>query len=60
MWKWLQHPNIVPFLGVPAKLPPFEIICDWMENGRITDYLKKYPQEDRIGLVSEFVLAGAR
>ena len=25
-----------------------------MENGRITDYVKKYPQTDRINLVSEF------
>lgn len=56
MWKRLQHPNIVPFLGVPTKMPPFEIICEWMENGRITEYLRKHQDKDRIALVSEFAL----
>lgn len=59
MWKRLHHPNIVPFLGVPAKLPPFEIVCDWMKNGRINDYLRNHPQEDRISLVSELVSISA-
>ena len=56
MWKRLQHPNIVPFLGVPVKTPPpFEIVSDLMENGTITEYVKKYPQVDRIDLVRKFV-----
>ena len=55
VWKMLQHPNIVPFLGVPAKTPPFEIICDWMENDRITEYAKKNQNVDRIGLVNRSV-----
>jgi len=52
VWKRLQHPNIVPFLGVPSKVPPFEIVCEWMENDRITVYSKKHPEADRVGLVS--------
>ena len=55
MWRRLQHPNIVPFLGIPAETPPFEIVCDWMEHGRITEYVRKHPEVDRIGLVSVFV-----
>ena len=51
----LHHPNIVPFLGVPTRIPPFEIVCDWMEDGRITEYVEKNPQADRIGLVGEFI-----
>ena len=54
MWKSLQHPNVVPFLGVPDKIPPFEIVCEWMENGRITEYVKNKPEVDRINLVSRF------
>ena len=54
VWKRLQHPNIVPFLGVPAKIPPFEIICGWMENGTITEYVRNNPDIDRACLVSEF------
>lgn len=55
VWKRLQHPNIVPFLGVPAKIPPFEVVYDWMENNRITEYVKNNPKVDRIGLVSRFL-----
>ncbi|KAF9789477.1 kinase-like domain-containing protein [Thelephora terrestris] len=51
VWKRLRHPNVVPFLGVPTKTPPFEIICDWMENGRITEYVEKHPEADRTGLL---------
>ena len=56
MWKRLQHPNIVPFLGVPTKIPPFEIVREWMENDWITAYVRKHPEVDHIGLVSEFVV----
>jgi hypothetical protein len=56
VWKRLRHPNIVPFLGVPTKLPPpLEIVCEWMENGTIIEYVRKYPRADRVELVSEFV-----
>ena len=57
MWRRLQHPNIVPFCGVPTggTSQPLEIVCDWMENGTITQYLGKRPQADRVGLVGEFI-----
>ena len=55
VWKRLQHPNIVPFLGVPAKIPPFKIVYDWMENNRITEYVRQNPKVDRVSLVSEFI-----
>ena len=55
VWKRLQHPNIVPFLGVPATMLPFEIVCGWMENGTITEYVRKNPDIDRASLVSEFI-----
>ena len=52
VWRRLQHPNIVPFLGVVAKIPPFKIVCQWMENGRITEYARKCPDVDHVDLVS--------
>ena len=55
MWKRLQHPNIVPFLGVLARIPPFEIVYGWMDNGTITEYVRKYPDVNRAYLVSEFI-----
>ena len=54
MWKRLKHPNIVHFLGVPTKIPPFEIVCEWMDNDKITEYVRKNPGVDRIDLVSRF------
>ena len=55
MWKRLQHPNIVSFLGIPTGVPSFEIVCDWMECGRITEYVRRHPKVDRINLVSELI-----
>ena len=34
-------------------MPPFEIVFDWMENGGITEYVRKNPEVDRVGLVSD-------
>ena len=55
MWKRLQHPNIVPFLGISTEMPPFEIVYDWMEHGGIAEYVRLHPTVDRIFLVSEFL-----
>jgi len=55
VWKRLQHPNVVPFLGAAAKIPPFEIVCVWMEHDRITEYVRKNPGVDRFDLVGKFV-----
>lgn len=52
VWKRLQHPNIVPLLRVPTKIPPFEIICEWMEDGTITEYIRRHPTIDLLELVS--------
>ncbi|KAF9790826.1 kinase-like domain-containing protein [Thelephora terrestris] len=52
VWKRLQHPNIVPFLGVPTKKPPpFEMVFDLMEHGTLTEFVTKYPKVDCIGLL---------
>ena len=56
VWKRLQHPNIVPLLGVLREMP-FDIIYEWMGNGRITEYVRRYPQVDCIRLVGEIVPA---
>ena len=37
-------------------MPPFEIVFDWMENGGITEYVRKNPEVDRVGLVSGLIL----
>ena len=57
MRKRLQHPNIVPFIGVLTETLPLKIVCDWMEHGKITEYVRQHPDVDRVDLVSESVSA---
>ena len=49
MWKHLSHPNIVPLLGITPT--PLQLISEWMPNGDLTEYIKKHPNADRLGLV---------
>jgi serine/threonine protein kinase len=48
-WKWLQHENILPFIGVTPK---FAIVSDLMENGTIMDFITNHPRHNRLHLVS--------
>lgn len=50
MWKYLAHPNIVPFLGITPN--PLQIILEWMPGGDLREYIRRYPDADRLGLVS--------
>ena len=50
MWKYLEHPNILPLLGV--TITPFQLISTWMPGGDLPEYIKKNPDADRLGLVS--------
>ena len=51
-WKWLQHENILPFIGVTLTSPLFSIVSERMENGNITDFVKAHPDHNRLHLVS--------
>ena len=50
MYKRLAHPNIVPLLGITPS--PLQLISEWMPGGDLTDYIKKSPNVNRVGLVS--------
>ena len=50
MWKRLEHKNIVPFLGTTPS--PLQLISEWMTGGDLTEYIKKQPGVDRLGLVN--------
>ena len=52
-WKWLQHDNILPFLGVVLEPQRFSIISERMENGNVMDFIKTCPNHNRLRLVSE-------
>ena len=51
MWKSLQHPNVLPLIGVTMTETRFAMISDWMVNGNINDFVKTHPDVDRFGLV---------
>lgn len=49
MWKRLEHPNIVPLLGIAHD--PLQLVSEWMPGGGLTEYIKKIPDADRLCLV---------
>uniref|UniRef100_A0A0W0EWH8 Protein kinase domain-containing protein n=1 Tax=Moniliophthora roreri TaxID=221103 RepID=A0A0W0EWH8_MONRR len=55
VWKQLDHPNIVPLLGVNTKLfsPALCLVSPWMSNGDIVSYLEDNPEHDRLRSVYE-------
>ena len=52
MWKALQHPNVLPLIGVTMSETRFAMISDWMDHGNINDFVKAHPDAGRPGLVS--------
>ena len=52
MWKSLQHPNVMPLVGVAMSESHFAMISDWMANGSICEFLKGNPSANRLELVS--------
>ena len=50
MWKYMIHPNVLPLLGITTA--PFQFVSDWMSGGDLPRYIKRYPDTDRLRLVS--------
>ncbi|KAF9259364.1 kinase-like protein [Marasmius fiardii PR-910] len=59
LWTHLNHPNLLPFLGVNDVLFPQRLclVSPWMANGQITKFLELNPNHDRLRAISE-VAAG--
>ena len=50
IWRDLNHPNIVPFMGVHGFEGDRKQMClvsPWMENGNLLQFLKGNPEVDR-------------
>ena len=58
MWKHLNHPNIVPFVGVTFE--PLQLVSEWMAGGELREYIKNNPNADLNGLVSQSRILFAR
>lgn len=52
LWKRLNHPNVVPFLGVSVGYQgQIYLVSSWMKNGNILEYTKRNPEVNRLQLV---------
>ena len=51
MWRSLQHPNILPLVGVMMSQTRFAMVSHWMANGNINEFVKQNPEADRLELV---------
>ncbi|KAJ8517749.1 hypothetical protein ONZ45_g5104 [Pleurotus djamor] len=41
IWNILHHPRILPLLGTVSSFGPYlSMVCPWMTNGNLTQYLK--------------------
>ncbi|CAE6538083.1 unnamed protein product [Rhizoctonia solani] len=49
-WSKLRHPNTLPLMGLALFRGYISMISEWMDHGSLTDYLRKYPDVDRIAL----------
>jgi len=52
IWRTLQHPNVLPLVGVIMSESQFAMVSDWMGNGNINDFVKAHPDADRLRPVS--------
>ena len=51
MWKTLDHPNVLPLLGVTMGNNQFAMVSEWMVNGNISEYVKAHRNVNRFELV---------
>ncbi|KAF9643669.1 kinase-like protein, partial [Thelephora ganbajun] len=50
-WKNLNHPNVLPLLGVDTCVSPLSAISAWMEYGSLREYLGCFPNAPRSKLL---------
>jgi len=51
IWKTLQHPNVLPLIGVTVSENQFAMVSDWMVNGNINEFVRARPDANLLGLV---------
>jgi hypothetical protein len=50
-WRFLRHPNIVPFFGISDVLPVC-LVSKWMPHGSMSSFLVANPETPRMKHVS--------
>ena len=57
-WDTLDHPNVLPLLGVAMSDNQFAMVSEWMVNGNINEYVKVRRDVNRFELVGFGLTAG--
>ncbi|KAJ7572221.1 kinase-like domain-containing protein [Mycena floridula] len=55
LWKQLDHPNILPFLGLNTEIfpPTVCLVSPWMANGNLRQYSALHPEFDRLTAIRQ-------
>ncbi|KDQ19324.1 hypothetical protein BOTBODRAFT_102613, partial [Botryobasidium botryosum FD-172 SS1] len=53
VWSHLNHPNVLPFLGLCTLDSVPYLISPWMEHGHALDFVQKNPKADRLRLLAQ-------
>ena len=48
-WKYLDHPNVLPLLGI--TIDPLQLVSKWVSGGNMREYIERHPDADRRRLV---------
>jgi hypothetical protein len=59
LWRYLRHPNIVPFLGTWRRWK-FSLVSAWMPGGTVSTFIQENPSIKRAPLVSLHIIKPAR
>ncbi|KAJ7585035.1 hypothetical protein C8J56DRAFT_1027479 [Mycena floridula] len=59
VWKQLDHPNLLPFLGVSMDLfaPSLCLVSPWLSKGNLMEYIKRHPNFNRLDAIIDIASA---
>ncbi|KXN93053.1 Serine/threonine-protein kinase HT1, partial [Leucoagaricus sp. SymC.cos] len=58
LWAHVTHQNILPFRGIYLSNEKVQRVCivsQWMGNGNLTQFLRKFPETPRIPLLHDVI-----
>ncbi|KAL5514734.1 hypothetical protein ACEPAG_2050 [Sanghuangporus baumii] len=54
IWKPLEHPNILPFLGICTDgFPSIGLVSPFMDNGNMLSYIQGKPGIDKLDIIAQ-------
>ncbi|KAE9404707.1 kinase-like protein [Gymnopus androsaceus JB14] len=57
VWSQLNHPNVLPFLGINVHLFPgrFCLVSPWYSHGSVVNYLSRHPEVDKTEIMNDIL-----